>query len=86
MAVVLFYRSLMFSSLQATTTNACRGLPQALCRCRPDPVMQQAVQSHLGHVVWCLDGIAWLDLKFFGTFTRLVCKDVQPLQSVKLID
>jgi hypothetical protein len=27
-----------------------------------------------------------LGLKFFGTFTRLVGKDVQPLQSVKLID
>jgi hypothetical protein len=31
------------SSLQATTTISYRGLPQALCRCRPHPVMQQAV-------------------------------------------
>jgi hypothetical protein len=44
------------------------------------------MQSHLGSVVWCLGSIAWLGLKFFGTFTRLVGKDVQPLQSVKLID
>jgi hypothetical protein len=27
-----------------------------------------------------------LGLKLFGVFTRLVGKDVQPLQSVKLID
>jgi hypothetical protein len=44
------------------------------------------MQSHLGSVVWCLGSITWLGLKFFGTFTRLVGKDVQPLQSVKLID
>ena len=41
------------------------------------------MQSHLGSVVWCLASIAWLGSKFFVAFTRLVGKDVQPLQSVK---
>jgi hypothetical protein len=31
-----------------------------------------------------LASIAWLGPKLFGVFTRLVGKDVQPLQSVKL--
>jgi hypothetical protein len=44
------------------------------------------MQSHLGSVVWCLENTAWLGLKFFRTFTQLVGKDVQPLQSVKQID
>jgi hypothetical protein len=35
-------------------------------------------------VVWCLANTAWLGLKLFWVFTRLVGKDVQPLQSVKL--
>ena len=43
------------------------------------------MQSHLGSVVWCLVSTAWLGSKFFGAFTRLVGKDVPPLQSVKLI-
>jgi hypothetical protein len=32
------------------------------------------MQSHLGSVVWCLDSIARLGPKFFGTFMRLVVK------------
>jgi hypothetical protein len=42
------------------------------------------MQPDFGSAVWCLAGIVWLGLKFFGTFKRLVGKDVQPLQSVKL--
>jgi hypothetical protein len=30
------------------------------------------MQPHLGSVVWCLAGIAWLGSKFFGAFTLLV--------------
>jgi hypothetical protein len=41
------------------------------------------MQSHLGSVLWCLANTAWLGSKFFGSFTLLVGKDVQPLQSVK---
>jgi hypothetical protein len=42
------------------------------------------MQPHLGSVVLCLLLHNVVGLKFFGTFTRLVGKDVQPLQSVKL--
>jgi hypothetical protein len=51
--------------------NLCKGVP---------------MQSHLRSVIWCLANTAWLGPKFFGAFTLLVGKDVQPLQSVKLID
>jgi hypothetical protein len=32
------------------------------------------MQPHLGSVVWCLAGIAWLGSKFFGAFTLLLVK------------
>jgi hypothetical protein len=32
------------------------------------------MRPHLGSVVWCLSGIAWLGSTFFGAFTLLVVK------------
>jgi hypothetical protein len=42
------------------------------------------MQSHLGSVVWCLDDITWLGLKFLEFLRDFVGKDVQSTQSVKL--
>jgi hypothetical protein len=38
------------SSLQATTTIAYRGLPQALCRCRPHPVIVPFYRSLMSFI------------------------------------